>query len=729
MKQIVQSYKTGAVETKEVTVPLCRSNGILVKNMNSLVSIGTERLTIELGKKSLIGKAAARPDLLRRAIDKAKKEGFFKTWQEAMGRLDIPTPLGYSSSGIVCEVGIKATEFSPGDRVVCVGQGFASHAEFVYVSSNLAVKLPSEVTYEEAAFGMLGIIALHGIRCGNLSFGSKVAVMGLGLLGLLTVQILKAYGCQVYAIDPSPMKTKLAKKLGADKVENCINNFSLICDFSSMGHGVDSVFVTAATNGSEIIDSAISLCRSKGKIVVVGTADIHPDRNELWKKEIELVVSRAAGPGSLNPSYEQSGIDFPIEDVRWTLKRNLQEFIRLISEKKIDVKSLITHRFKLEEAELFYKNLTKGNINEPIGVILQYKKNAKINRSLELLDFKFSDSKLRNIPNVVVIGAGLFAKALFLPALKKIKNINLHTLITSSGYNAEHNGKKFGFANQSTDEKSIWKLKKIDVIIGLTPHSSHARLVKSAIINQKNIFLEKPLCISKEELFDIEKVLIRKKQLPLIMIGHNRRFSPHTFKILEWMSGRLSPAVIIMRINAGYIPSTHWVHSAENGRSRIVGEMSHFIDLIQAITKSKIVKVSAERVSNENEKIVNNDNIIANLKFQDGSIASLIYSSLGDKSYSRESTEIFFDEKIIKSEDFSASHFFYEGKKISFKTSGQQMGYVEELDYFFSCLKDKSLQRLKINDLISTMKIVFAIEDSLATGKSIEFSTNENINR
>ena len=339
MKQVVQSYKTGEVTLRDVPVPQCGSKRILVRNRHSLISLGTERSTIELGRKSLLGKAASRPDLVRRAWDKAKKEGLLKTWQEAMGRLDTPTPLGYSSAGIIEQCGIAATEFSPGDRVACIGQGFASHAEFVSIPVNLACRIPEGVSDDEASFGMLGIIALHGIRSAKLSFGSKVVVLGLGLLGLLTIQMLRAYGCEVIALDPAQDKTAVANRLGFKHVTNQAEDLTRLCDVQTAGYGADAVINTAASKDRSLVDQSIQLCRSKGRIVIVGTADIHPDRNELWLKEIELVVSRAAGPGSLDPLYELEGVDLPIGEVRWTQKRNLQEFLRLIADKKVDVAS------------------------------------------------------------------------------------------------------------------------------------------------------------------------------------------------------------------------------------------------------------------------------------------------------------------------------------------------------------------------------------------------------
>ena len=713
MKQVVQSYKSGEVALRDVPVPQCGSKRILVRNRHSLISLGTERSTIELGRKSLLGKAAARPDLVRRAWDKAKKEGLLKTWQEAMGRLDTPTPLGYSSAGIIEQCGIAATEFSPGDRVACVGQGFASHAEFVSIPVNLACRIPEGVSDDEASFGMLGIIALHGIRSAKLTFGSKVVVLGLGLLGLLTIQMLRAYGCEVIALDPAQDKTALANKLGFTHVTNETEDLRRLCDVQTAGYGADAVIITAASKDRSLVDQSIQLCRSKGRIVIVGTTDIHPDRNELWLKEIELVVSRAAGPGSLDPLYEIEGVDLPIGEVRWTQKRNLQEFLRLIADKKIDVLSLITHRFTIEQAENVYAQFVAGTLEKPIGVLLSYPNAAPIIRSLALPKAQANAAGSTSL-KIGVIGAGLFGKALLLPALKAQANIQLHTLATGSGASVEHSARKFGFLNQTTDTEVVWADPSIHAIIGLTPHSQHAQLVRRAIQTNKALFLEKPLCTTEEELADLRQSAAQTQAIPVILVGHNRRFSPHTLQMQKWLAARQAPLVLQMRVNTGFIPASHWVHSDDEGRSRIVGEVSHFIDLIQCLANAPIVRVAAERISGDNHSTVNNDNFVMSLKLGDGSVGNLLYSASGDKAYSREMTEIFFDGKTIVSKDFRVSELHQNGKTTVFKTSGQEMGYAQELKHFVACVRGEA-EPPKTDEAFATMSVIFAIERALAT--------------
>jgi predicted dehydrogenase len=727
MKQIIQSYKTGEVALREVPVPVCGSKRILVRNTHSLISLGTERSTIELGRKSILGKAAARPDLVRRAWDKAKKEGLLKTWQEAMGRLDTPTPLGYSSGGIIEQCGTAATEFAPGDRVACVGQGFASHAEFISVPVNLACRIPSNVTNDAAAFGMLGIIALHGVRSANLTFGTKVVVLGLGLLGLLTIQILRAYGCEVICLDPSADKVAIARQFGFQNASTDVAELGRITDVATNGLGADAVIITAASKDRTPVDQAIDLCRTKGRIVIVGTTDIHPDRNELWLKEIELVVSRAAGPGSLDPIYELEGVDLPIGDVRWTQKRNLQEFLRLLSIQSVDVQPLITHRVAISEAQQVYAQFMSGTLVQPIGVLLEYPANANTARHFALPSVQLNPNThplgLRNL-QVGVIGAGLFGKALLLPALEKLPNITLHTLVTSSGVSAEHTARKFGFRHQSTDTESVWQSTEIDAVIGLTPHSQHARLVQSAIEHNKALFLEKPLCVTEKELTDLHALASNRKTLPILTIGHNRRFSPHTIRMQEWLAGRQGPCVIHMRVNTGFIPRSHWVHSEDEGRSRIVGEMSHFIDLIQSLTSAEMIRVSAERISADDHSAVNNDNVVVNFKLSDGSVGSLLYTASGDKAYSREAIEIFFDGKTITSKDFRISEIYQNGKTQSFKTRNQEMGYVEELKHFSDCVRGKAEVTVTATEIFRTMAVIFAIERALATAQIITLSAS-----
>ena len=448
----------------------------------------------------------------------------------------------------------------------------------------------------------------------------------------------------------------------------------------------------------------------------MGTADIHPDRNELWLKEVELVVSRAAGPGSLDPLYELEGVDLPIGDVRWTQKRNLAEFLRLLDDGKVDVKALITHRFAISAAEDVYAQFVAGKLIQPIGVLLEYPDNAQVVRALPLPSATPpTRAGATDGVRVGVIGAGLFGKALLLPALKSQPGVVLQTLVTGSGASVEHSARKFGFLNQATDAATVWAGDDIDAVVGLTPHSQHAGLVHHAISSGKALFLEKPLCTTEQELADLRTAASKAASLPLIMVGHNRRFSPHAVQMRKWLASRQSPLVLQMRINTGFIPATHWVHAEDEGRSRVVGEMSHFIDLIQSLCGALVSRVSAERISADNRASVNNDNIAVSFKLSDGSVGTHIYSASGDKAYSREALEIFFDGKTIASRDFRVSEYHHGGKTDTFKTRGQEMGYAQELEHFVACVAGRAEPAVPVEETFATMSVIFAIERALAT--------------
>jgi len=726
MVQLIQNYKTGKLELVDVPIPKCGSNYLLIKNVSSLVSIGTERSIIDLGKKSLLGKAKARPDLVKRFLDKANKEGFLKTFQEALGRLDTPTPLGYSSAGIVVEVGKNVHKFAVGDRVACIGAGYASHAEYIAVPEHLCSRIPEGVGFDEASFGMLGIIALHGIRTANLTFGERVAVIGLGLLGLLTVQMLKAYGCVVVGFDIDPTKVELSKNLGIDLAVTDVEEFKNIAEKYTEGYGADAVIITAATKSEEPIHLAVELARFRGRIVVVGVADIHPNRNEMWHKEVEIIVSKAAGPGSLDPLYENKGIDYPLGYIRWTENRNLQEFLRLISERRLNLERLITHRVSIKESLTLYDNMLNNKGGPYIGVLLRYdspEKNLdseKVEESILSTNIQsiIPDSNVKDLV-IGVIGAGLFGKALLIPALSKIPNIKLDTISTSHGINADHVARKYNFEKVTTNYKEILESQSINSVVILTPHSAHARMVVESLKAGKHVFVEKPLCINEEELKEITDTYNSITQKPFLMVGYNRRFSPHSQKAKEVIVNRKDPVLIHYRVNAGFVPADHWVHSEEEGGSRVIGEICHFVDLLIYFTGCLPIKIFAERVSGNNKTIINDDNLSIIIKFSDGSLGNIFYSASGDKAFSRERVEIYCEGKTLVIQDFKESQFWLGGKKRKFKTLNQEMGYNEELKHFAEVVRGQKKQEINFNDIYYSTLAVFKINNSIALGKGI----------
>jgi predicted dehydrogenase/threonine dehydrogenase-like Zn-dependent dehydrogenase len=716
--QIVQNYRSGEVALRTVPAPRCPRNGLLVQTSASLISIGTERSMVDLGRKSLIGKARARPDLARRALEKARREGFWKVFQDSLARLDTPSPLGYSSAGVVLEVGDSVTGFAPGDRVACIGQGVASHAEIVSVPINMAARIPDNVTDEEAAFGMVGVIALHGVREAHLTFGSKVAVIGLGLLGLITVQLLRAYGCQVIAMDLDQAKCDLAKGFGASAATTSKDELLEISNRLSDGFGQDAVLVTAATSSDAPINTAIELSRPKARIVLVGVADIHPNRNEMWHKEVEIIVSKAGGPGTLDPLYELDGIDHPIGYVRWTQTRNVEELLRLASEKRLDFGRLITHRYTIADAETAYREHLGDARTSAIGVIVNYQKTPSTKREVVLA--ANSSVKRDGALRLAVLGAGQFGRTTLLPALAKAQDVSLLVLATSSGVSAEHSGRRFGFAEVSTESDAVFARSDIDAVFALTPHSHHARAVKLAIESNKPLFVEKPLCISPDELTEIEAAWNAAAHRPIIMVGHNRRYSPHADKLREWLKGRQGPLVMDVRVNAGYVPPEHWVHSEAQGRSRIIGEMTHFLDFMEAVSGTAIIEVGAMRTDGGSRIVLDNDNVAVNVRFADGSVGSLVYCGQGPRSYPREHFEIFFDGRAVTSLDFRQSLLFNAKGQTKFSSGAQDYGYVAEIAAFLTAAKGGISILPDFATDLRIMRAAFAIEASLATGAPVK---------
>lgn len=686
MKQILQSYKTGEISLFEVPAPSTKPGGVLVRNMASLISMGTERLMINTGKKSLLGKCLARPDLVRQALHKAKKEGFLNVYKEAMNRLDEPVPLGYSSAGVIVEVAAGTRRFKVGDRVACAGAGFASHAEVVWVPENLCVKIPEGVGFEEASFVMLGGIALQGIRSAEITFGENVAVIGLGLLGLLTVQILNAYSSNVIGIDIDEKKVTLSKELGAERaLVNGKDDVLEVIGNLTQGQGVDTVIITASSKDNGPIELAEQITRKRGKIVLVGVSDLHLSRKIFWEKELEFTVSKAAGPGSTEPVYEQKGFDYPVSYVRWTEKRNLEHFLELLAKKRVRVDKLITHRFPIEEALFAYHKILNGK--EPsIGILLHY--NGRLDKESEgglaaKVILKSSRAANPQSKQVGLIGGGFFAKNILLPALKKVPRVILRGIATTQGVSSQHSARKFGFEYCTSNYHDILENEAIDSVIIATRHHLHARMVIEVLKAGKHLFVEKPLCLNEDELREIVATHRSLGQsAPKLMVGFNRRFSLLANEVKSFLRARSTPLVIHYRVNAGYLPRDHWTQDPEVGGGRVVGEICHFIDFLQFMTDSFPVSVFAEGISGETGRYSRDDNLALTIKFRDGSLGTILYTTHGPKTFSRERVEIFSEDSAFTIEDFRVATAAQRGKLKRIKKWSQDLGYVQELNYF-----------------------------------------------
>lgn len=715
MKQLLQNYKTGELKIAEVPAPALKPGGVLVKNHYSLVSAGTERAVIEFAKQSLIEKARSRPDLVKQVLNKIRTDGLISTYRAAMQRLDEPLPLGYSSAGEVIEVGQGVEEFCKGDLVACGGGGYASHAEVVFVPKNLAVKIPENVTTKEAAFVTLGAIALQGVRRAELTPGERVAVIGLGLIGQLTVQILNAYGFPVLGLDVSQKQVEKALKLGLREAAVIgLDDVEKVASAFSDGQGVDAVIITAATKGNEPIKLAGRICRDKGRVSVVGDVGMDIPRNIYYEKELDLRISRSYGPGRYDSNYEERGIDYPIGYVRWTEKRNMEEFLRLISIGRVDVKSMITHIFKIEDALKAYELILENpNKEDFTAVLLEYDPAKEHTPKITL---KAGPSVKRTkvpVVNVGLIGGGSFAKSVILPNLKKLDKVHVKAVATATGKSAQAIAKKYGCEYATTDYREILNDEDINLVIIATRHNLHAPIAIEALKRDKNVHVEKPLALNTEELRAV--IEAEKNSQGRLMVGFNRRFAPQAIKAKETLSNRKTSLMIYYRINAGYIPSDHWIHDPVEGGGRIIGEVCHFVDFLHFLTGSAPIRVYATKIS-QGRAVIAEDNVIITIDFADGSTGSILYTTLGSKSLPKEYVEIFADGKNIIINNFKM------GGPLSLR---QDKGHYGEFKAFIQAILEGQPSPIPMTELALTTLTTFKIHKSLEQGGPVSISLEE----
>ena len=591
MKQVLQNMRSGKTSVEEVPIPTPRAGTALIRTQASLVSAGTERSVVEFAEKSLLGKAQSRPDLVRQVMDKARREGLLSTVEAAFNRLDEPLALGYSSAGVIKALGEDMDGFHVGQRVACAGGNFAVHAEYALVPRNLLAPLPDGVDFESAAFTTLAAIALHGFRLSKPQVGEKVAVIGLGLLGLLTVQIAQAAGCQVLGVDIDPSRVELAREFGALAILN--PQAEEACLAFSGGHGADAVLICAGDSSSETVALAGLLARNNGRVVAVGVVGQDLPRPIYFQKELSFVTSRSYGPGRYDPAYEEGGLDYPYSYVRWTEGRNLGACVDLIASGKLDVLDLVTHRFPIEQAAEAYELIT-GKKNEPfMGVLLTYpqaEEKPESKRTILTAASRNPEGSVR----LGVLGAGLFANAVMLPAIQKQKDIRLVGIASSGGVHASHSAGKFGFGYAASDSSELINDPEINTLAILTRHDSHIPLVLKGLQAGKHVFVEKPLAVNPEQLQDLEDYIKKNSSgMPLLMTGFNRRFAPLALELAKFLAGRLEPLFAHYRVNAGTLPLTHWQHDPVHGGGRIVGEGCHFIDFLAFLAGGAPVSVSA----------------------------------------------------------------------------------------------------------------------------------------
>jgi len=652
MKQILQSLKSGATEVAEVPCPAAKRGQLLISTRQTLVSAGTERMMVEFGKAGWIDKARQQPDKVHMVLDKIKTDGLQPTLEAVFNKLDQPLPLGYCNVGRVAEVGAGVAGFAVGDRVISNGK----HAEVVSVPINLCAKVPDAVPDEEAAFTVLGAIALQGIRLVQPTLGETVVVTGLGLVGLMTVQLLRANGCRVLGLDFDKDKLDLARQFGAEVVDLAAGQDPVkAAESFSRGRGVDAVIVTAATKSSEPMHQAALMCRKRGRIVLVGVTGLELSRDDFFKKELTFQVSASYGPGRYDPKYEDKGQDYPVGFVRWTEQRNFEAVLDMMADERVDVKPLISHRFAIEDAEQAYSLV--GGAGPSLGILLIYPgieitpagRTVALAGGISRHPQPLSQGERGTKARISFLGAGNYATAVLIPAFKA-SGAHLRSVASSAGVSGLHAGRKFGFDETTTDTNRLFADVGTNAVVITTQHDSHARFVLQALAAGKQVFVEKPLCLTSDELAQIEVTALsqaERGQTPMVMVGFNRRFAPQVQKVSTLLRGVTGPKTFVMTVNAGAIPADHWTQDPEAGGGRIIGEACHFIDLLRFLAGSRIVSHHVTTMDS-----ATNDSVSISLKFEDGSMGVVHYLANGSKAFPKERLEVFATGRVLQLDNF-----------------------------------------------------------------------------
>lgn len=644
MKQILQSLKTGATEVANIPIPSAKRGQLLIKTTQSLVSAGTERMLVEFGKAGWIEKARQQPDKVRMVLDKIKTDGLQPTIEAVFNKLDHPLPLGYCNVGRVAVVGAGVVGFEEGERVISNGK----HAEVVSVPINLCARVPDTVSDEEAAFTVLGAIALQGIRLVQPTLGETVVVTGLGLIGLLTVQLLRAHGCRVLGLDFDKEKLDLARQFGAEVIDLAAGQDPVkVAEIYSRGRGVDAVIVTAATKSSEPMHQAALMCRKRGRIVLVGVTGLDLSRDDFFKKELTFQVSASYGPGRYDPNYEEKGQDYPVGFVRWTEQRNFEAVLDMMADGRLDVKPLISHRFAIDEAEKAYELV--GGAGPSLGILLSYP-GLEITQGARTVNLGVSQSAPLEVKDgkaaVSFVGAGNYATAVLIPAFKEA-GAHLRCVASSAGVSGVHAGRKYGFDETTTDTNHLFTDAETHAVVITTQHDSHARFVLQALEGGKHVFVEKPLCLTLAELNDIESAQQATGGRSMVMVGFNRRYAPQVQKMKQLLGGVTGPKTFIITVNAGAIPADHWTQDPEAGGGRIIGEACHFIDLLRFLAASPIT--GWQRMSMD---APTRDTVSIQLSFADGSVGTVHYFANGSKAFPKERLEVFAAGRVLQLDNY-----------------------------------------------------------------------------
>jgi predicted dehydrogenase/threonine dehydrogenase-like Zn-dependent dehydrogenase len=707
VKQVAQRPRDGRIVVQEVPQPVLQPGWVLVRNHYSLISAGTEKSKLELGEQNLLQKARTRPDLAKQVLRRAKVEGVRSTVAVVRDRLDALAPIGYSSAGVVLELGAGVAGLAPGEPVACGGGGWANHADVVAVPRTLVARVPAGVALADAAYATVGAIALHAVRQSEARVGERVGVIGLGLVGQLAVRILLAAGCQAFGVDLDEDAVGRARTAGAQAFSRAHPAVEGRLAAATGGLGLDSVLVCAASPSSDPVELAAVLCRDRGRIVVVGDVVVSANRELLYRKELEVRLSRSYGPGRYDRDYEEHGRDLPPSYVRWTEQRNLEAFLGLLADGRLDVSSLTTHRFPVERADEAYEALSEA-APRAFGVLLEYQEEAP-GPAIPAAPRPSRQGAVR----VGLIGAGNFARATLLPALTQA-GAELIAVTSAGGLTASDVATRFGFERVAASPEDVLSDDSIDAVVIATRHTSHASLAAAALQAGKSVFVEKPLALTEEELAEVEAELTRAS---LLMVGFNRRFAPlveHLRRELASVSGR----VLAVRINAGPLPPDHWLHDPEDGGGRLLGEACHFVDLLADLAGSAPVSVHAVALPIPERPLECSDSIAATLRFADGTVGNLVYAGSGDAGLPKERLEAFGGGIAAVLDDFRRLELYRNGKREVIKQA-QDKGHRAEIARFVAAAAGRE-EPPPVSSYLATTRATLALAESLRTGLPVE---------
>jgi predicted dehydrogenase/threonine dehydrogenase-like Zn-dependent dehydrogenase len=727
MKHVVQNYKTGELSLIEAPVPACKSGGVLVRSMFSLISAGTELMKVGEAKLSLIGKAKARPDQVKKVMGTVAQQGLKATYDKVMNKLDSYTPLGYSLCGVVIDVGAGAEEFAVGDIVACAGNTYALHAEINWVPTNLCVKVPDGVDPRHAAFSTVGAIAMQGLRQGEPSLGDTALVIGLGLVGQLLVQQLVANGVRVIGADVSTGRNELAVQLGAIAA-GVPGSFELVnaVQLHTNGHGVDQVFLTAGGDTNQPVELAAELARDRARIIDIGKVSLDLPWNAYYEKELEVRFSRSYGPGRYDPSYEEEGKDYPIGYVRWTERRNLECFVDLLARKQIDLEPLISHVAPFDQAVELYGQMSSGAI-KGVGFLFEYPDHVPLVRSITNRTVPVTSGETggsATFPRTGVIsgrplrvgfiGAGNYASSMLLPHLKGNEQVSLVEVATTSALSAMNASTKFGFERASTDSNALLADESIDAVFIVTRHNSHAALAAKALRAGKAVFVEKPLAVTEEQL-QLVLDAVGETGNDRLMVGFNRRFAPLMTEMKDKTGRRTKPAMVRYLVNAGKMDATSWYLRADSEGTRFEGEGGHFIDTVSWWLGTRPVSISAQATPDDL------DNVHTTITYADGSVASITYATGGHARFPKETFEVVADGKVARLDNFSSAGVWGAGRRTAnLKSRGIDKGQSVEVAAFVDAVRQGRPMPISLTELADTTRATLAVSRSLATGETVK---------